>query len=124
MRTNKTPGSLRAEAFIEDGFEYAGMKFRPMSATTLLLLEIVESPFFTGEGSAMRGLLDYLLIQSMPVAEARKLVKNPDRFEEAVMDFGEKFTTEQLKELDAMVSEASEAAVASVAEPESSEKKP
>ena len=98
------------------------MKFRPMTAATLAILEMVDSPFFTGGDSGIRSLLDYLLVHSTPLKEARKLAQDKEAFEDAAFEFGEKFGAEDLENLGNLVADQSDIIAKSVVEP-SDEKK-
>ena len=102
--------------FLNAGFSFKNYEFKPLTAQTLLILEKVKSPFFTGEGSDMRGLLDYLLASSKETKELLPLTRDADAWELAVMEFAGTFTQEDLEELGELVAGITEEATSAVVE--------
>lgn len=98
---------------LSDGFEFKGVKYRPISARSLLFLEKVKSPYYIG-GDQLRGLLDFLFISSKETKDILKAC-NTD-WDEAIMEFAEQFSMEDLKELGEIVNAQGDDAAAAVIE--------
>jgi hypothetical protein len=110
-RTDKQTAS-----FLNTGFEFKGISYKALTAQTLLILERVKSPFFTGEDAGVRGLLDYLFATSQETRVLLPLARSKDDWEMSVLEFAEQFTADDLEELGQIVSEASEEIASAVVE--------
>lgn len=95
------------------GFEFKGVAYRPISARSLLFLQRVKSPYYVG-GDQLRGLLDFLFISSKETKDILKAC-NTD-WDEAIMDFAEQFTMDDLAELGNIVNEQNDNAASAVVE--------
>lgn len=95
----------QADAFLGGGFEYKGITFRPLTGMMLLALQKAKSPYFSenNEAEGVRILLDFLLVSSLDSAEAYRLSKCPDTWEQAVFELADKFTQSDLEELGALI---------------------
>lgn len=100
--------------FFSDSFEFRGIKFHKMSLTTMALLEMLDSPFYSGEGSGVKGMLDFLLIHWLPREKAVALAKNKDKFDMEAYKFGEQFGIEDLQTLQKLIEQSNDE-IASVA---------
>jgi hypothetical protein len=99
----------RLAGFASAGFEFAGIRFHPLSVGRLMLLEAVESPYFTGKGSKLEGLVDWLFISaSDDLAKTTALASDRKAFKAAAVAFADRLSPDQLSELERMFSEASE----------------
>jgi hypothetical protein len=98
---------------LSNGFEFKGEKYRPISARSLLFLERVKSPYYVG-GDQLRGLLDFLFISSKESREILKAI-NTD-WDEAIMEFADGFSMEDLTELSKIVGEQGDDAASAVVE--------
>jgi hypothetical protein len=107
---------VSAAAFLDDGFSFKGVTYRPLTARTLLLLERAKSPFFTGEDAGARGLLDFLFVSSRDSAAVLPLLRESDAWDLAVLDFADQFTAADLEELGRLVAEGNEHVAASIVE--------
>lgn len=102
--------------FLQSGFDFKGTSYKALTAQTLLILERVKSPFFTGEDQGVRGLLDFLFVSSHSAKEALPLMRDQDQWDLAILEFAEQFTAADLEELGALVSESNENIAAAVVE--------
>jgi hypothetical protein len=107
---------VSAAAFLDDGFTFKGTQYRPLTARTLLLLERAKSPFFTGEEAGARGLLDFLFVSSRSSADVLPLMRDPDAWDLAVLDFADQFSAADLEELGRLVAEGNEHVATSIVE--------
>lgn len=114
---------MSTNIFTKEGFEFKGVKYRPMTAATLAVLETAESPFFTGDGGNISGLLDFLLVHSRPIAEMRKLSQDKEAFADESFTNGEQFSTDDLQQLAILVSQENEMIAQVLVEPETAQKK-
>ncbi|WP_035606200.1 hypothetical protein [Haloferula sp. BvORR071] len=112
--------------FLQSGFEFKGTFYRALTAQTLLILEKVRSPFFTGNDEGVRGLLDFLFVASHSAKQVLPLLRDQDAWDLAVLEFAEGFSAGDLEELGALVSESNENVAAAVVEAreEGTKKKP
>jgi hypothetical protein len=78
-----------------------------------LFLERVKSPYYVG-GDQLRGLLDFLFISSKESREILKAI-NTD-WDEAIMEFADGFSMEDLTELSKIVGEQGDDAASAVVE--------
>lgn len=92
----KTRDQKITDAITNDGFTYNDTFYRALSTRMLLLLEKFKSPFYTG-GDQMRGLMDFLYIASGDLREIQRMT--PSEFEDAVFEFADTLTTEDLNNL-------------------------
>jgi hypothetical protein len=106
---------------LNDGFEFKGIKFKPMSARILLLLEKVKSPFYVG-GDQLRGLLDFLFIASKESRDVLKAI-NEGTWDETIMEYADSFTADDLQDLAELVEAQSEDASAAVVDVKSTAEK-
>ena len=113
-----------------DPAEIAGLSIRPMSLTTLSMMEAVGNPLASAvaakEGEAPVGmnlehLLEVVYIHAGPKDEVRRLTRNyalmPEAFADAVLDFGERLTPEDLKAIMQHLRSEQDAIAAAGAEP-------
>ena len=98
---------------LSEGFQFKGVHYRPISARSLLFLERVKSPYYVG-GDQLRGLLDFLFISSKETKDILKAI-NTD-WDEAIMEFAEGFSMDDLNELSKIVEEENDNAAAAVVE--------
>jgi len=102
--------------FLSDGFSFKGTHYKPLTAQTLLILERVKSPFFTGEDLGVRGLLDFLFVSSHSASDVLPLLKDADAWELAILEFAAAFSAQDLEELGHLVAESNEQVAAAVVE--------
>lgn len=102
--------------FLQDGFEFKQVHYKPLTAQTLIILERVASPFFTGADQGVRGLLDFLFVSSRPAREILPLTRDADSWDLAVLSFAEGFTASDLEALGTLVAESNENVSAAVVE--------
>lgn len=105
------------KSYQNEGFEYKGTHYRPMTVATLAILEAVDSPFFT-DGAGVRALMDYLLVHSIPIKDARKLARDIDAWEDAAYELAEGFTPTDLQKLAELIEAQNEMVAKAVVEPE------
>jgi hypothetical protein len=98
---------------LSEGFEFKGVHYRPISARSLLFLEKVKSPYYLG-GDQLRGLLDFLFISSKETKDILKAC-NTD-WDEAIMEFAEQFSMDDLAELGKIVDNENDEAASAVVE--------
>jgi hypothetical protein len=98
---------------LSNGFEFKGVHYRPISARSLLFLEKVKSPYYVG-GDQLRGLLDFLFISSKESKDILKAI-NTD-WDEAIMEFADEFSMEDLTELSKIVGDQGDDAASAVVE--------
>jgi hypothetical protein len=122
----KTRDNQLVAGFLSDGFTFKGTHYKPLTAQTLLILEKVKSPFFTGEDLGVRGLLDFLFVSSRSAADVLSLTRDADAWELAVLEFAAGLTSQDLEALGHLVAESNENVAAAVVEAsgECSGKKP
>lgn len=119
-----TRETKQVRGFLDDGFTFKDIYFKPMTIRTLLILERVGSPFYLG-GDQLRGLIDYLYISSTDSKEIMNAITT-DNFELAVMDFAEQFSSSDMDELNKIVAENSKdisSTLIEIIEPIDAEKK-
>lgn len=109
--------------FLNEGFEFKGRRYKALTAQTLIILESVKSPFYTGEDKGVKGLLDFLFVSSREAREVLALTKDLDAFNLAVLDFASDFSAADLDELGKIVAEQNAAVAAVVVEPVDDSKK-
>ncbi len=100
--------------FLNEGFEFKGTNYKPLSTRTLLLLEQAKSPFYFG-GNQLRGLLDWLYVSSKDSSEILRVIKE-DSFDAAIMDFAEQFSALDIEELGNLMNESNEDAASAIVE--------
>lgn len=107
--------------FLATGFSFNGMDFKPITGRSLAMLEMAGSPYFFG-GGAMKALIDVLYVSHEDHREVMKVIKDGS-FDEVTLDFAEKFTVEDLGELEAIVTANNEDAAAAIVEVREDSKK-
>jgi hypothetical protein len=89
---------MSVESYFNDGFEFKGFKFRPLTAGSMLILERIKSDFL-GDSPGVKGILEYLFVHG----EDREVVKGLSRdlpaFESAVEEWAEQWTMKDLNDL-------------------------
>jgi hypothetical protein len=98
--------------FLNEGFEFKGVHYKPLSARTLLLLEKAKSPFYFG-GDQLRGLLDWLFISSNESSVILNAIRD-DEYDSLIMDFAETFSTEDIETLGELMNESNEDAASAI----------
>lgn len=106
MKKKETRDEKLIRGYLNNGFTFKGVHYKPLSARTLLLLERVQSPFYHG-GNNLKGLIDFLYISSHDSADVLKLI-NDDTFEAVIYDFADTFSPEDLNDLGEIVSKQNE----------------
>jgi hypothetical protein len=106
------------DPLIYTGFEFKGTFYKALNGSTLKLLEKIQSPFFTGEGSDMEGLLDFLFVHSQPIKVVNRWCNDKEGFSDAVAEFGEQFGIKDLQELAELVKQGSDVLTSAIVEPE------
>lgn len=112
MNENRKQKIVRG--FNNDGFEFKGVKYKPLSLRTLALLEDVKSPFITG-GGQIRALLDFMFISSHETKDIIQIIES-NTWIENVLTYGEQFTQEDLDEMGKLVASQTETAGAAIVE--------
>ncbi len=110
----ETREEKQVRGFLNDGFTYKDTYFRPMTTRTLLLLERVKSPYYSG-GDQIRGMMEFLFISSTDSKEIVKLITN-DEFESAVLDFSEQYEVSDVEHLAKLIQSNSEDASSTLVE--------
>ncbi len=93
----ETREEKQVRGFLNEGFTYKDTYFRPMTTRTLLILENVKSPYFSG-GDQIRGMMEFLFISSTDSKEIIKLIRE-DNFDAAVLDFSEQYEVSDVEHL-------------------------
>jgi hypothetical protein len=90
--TNIDNEIAKLETFIDTPAEVAGLKLRPMTAGSLILLRMTKNGLLDG-GEDIPDIeyqvLSFLYIHSGDAAEVRKSVKNIEVFEDKVLQFAD-----------------------------------
>lgn len=98
--------TTQQDSFFNEGFEYKGIRYRPISAGSMIQLEIAKSCFLT-DNIGVRGIMDFLYVHGEDKEIVRTIIRrrDPGIFEDAVIDFAEQFSTNDLQELSKMIEE-------------------
>lgn len=107
--------------FLANGFEFKGIKYKPIGARSLVLLEKCKSPYYYG-GDRLRGILDVLYISSHESSDILPRMNN-DTWEETIIDYAEGFTTQDLSDIGDLLNKQSEDAAAAIVEIKDTNKK-
>jgi len=121
---NKKRDTQLGNSFLQTGFTFKGIDYKPLSARLLLLLSQAKSPFYFG-GDVLRGIIDFLYIASHDSKETFKII-NDNKWDETIFEYSENITTDDLNELSELVSKStdnSSAALVEVRETDSPGKK-
>lgn len=105
---------LRSGAFLQAEFEFKGLTVKPITARTLLLLEKMKSPFYFG-GEQLKGLIDVIYVCSRPASDVLRQINN-NTIEEAIYDFADTFSAEDLNALNEIVTNTNNEVAATVVE--------
>lgn len=109
----KTRDEKITEAVTTDGFQYKDRFYKSLSTRMLMLLEKFKSPYYFG-GDQLKGLMDYLYIAS---SDAKTLQRLPvEEFNDAVYDYADTLTSEDLSELGKLAQKFNDNASATVVE--------
>lgn len=113
----------KLEAFLDTGFHYKDKTFKPLTAMGLLLLERVESPFYSGEGDGIASVLDYLYVtdSNNKTKDLVKISKNKEGWEDSVLEYADQFDAVDIKKLSLLVAESAKKLSETMVEVESVE---
>jgi hypothetical protein len=111
----KTRSELKNEVFVQPAPEVCGMKLRPFSASSLILLKKTKNPIISGDTRDVDDIefhiAGFLFIHAAPLSEVRKASFKPDLFEEKVLEFAERMSIRDfslaVKQIERIVTEAS-----------------
>ena len=108
--------------FLNNGFDFKGTKFRPLSASRMAILSRMDSSFLDENSTDnIKGLLDYLYVCSQPLGKLIKINKKED-FDFVVFEFGEDWNTADIIELQKLMSADIEAIGEAMTEAEDEKK--
>ena len=109
------------DSFLDEGFEYKGRKFTPLTAMGMIILERVESPFYTGkEDGGLESVLDYLYVcdSDNDRKELVRLSRNTDDWRDEVLEYADQYSAQDLKNLSVLVSESAQKLTSTLVEVE------
>ena len=84
------------DGFLSQGFDYNGVHYKPLTAQSLLILQKVNSPIYTGERTDelwLQVVLEYMYVTSKPVKEILKATEN---WEETILEYADNFQQSDL----------------------------
>ena len=108
------------DAVTNEGFYFKDVHYKPVTTRMLMLLEKFKSPYYVG-GDQLKGLMDLLFICTSDL----KLIQryNSEEFDDAVYEFADNFTAEDLEALGKITKEKEKIDTATIVEVRSSSDK-
>jgi hypothetical protein len=103
------------DGFLFDGFDFKGVHYKPLTAQSLLVLQRVNSPIYTGanESNWLETILHYLFVTSKPIKE---LLKATESWDESILEFADEFQHQDLLEVGNIINEVLEQSAAAIVE--------
>lgn len=115
MKQEKRDKQL-TDGFLFSGFEYNGIHYKPLTAQSLLILQKVNSPIYTGINASelwLQTVLEYMFVTSKPIKELLKAIPNWD---ECILEFADGFAHNDLLEIGKIINEILEQTSAAIVE--------
>jgi len=108
------------DAVTNEGFHFKDIHYKPVTTRMLMLLEKFKSPYYVG-GDQLKGLMDLLFICTSDL----KLIQryNSEEFDDAVYEFADNFTAEDLAALGKITKENEKIDTATIVEVRASDNK-
>ena len=101
------------EAVTNDGFIFKGVHYKPVTTRMLMLLEKFKSPYYVG-GDQLKGLMDLLFICTSDLKAIQRYTS--EEFDDAVYEFADRFTAEDLAALGQITKEREKVDTATIVE--------
>lgn len=98
-----------------NGFDFKGVHYKPLSLRTLSILEQVRSAYISEFGGELFSLLEFLYISSTKSNEIFRVIKAGE-WEDTIYEFGEGFNPKDLEEISKLIAEQSDDAGAAIVE--------
>lgn len=115
MRKDKREKNL-TDGFLFQGFDYKGVHYKPLTAQSLLILQKVNSPIYTGERTDelwLQVVLEYMFVTSKPIKE---ILKATESWEESILEYADNFQQNDLVKIGEIINKVLEQTSSAIVE--------